>query len=1021
MYKGANRLVGTLYVNIQKLNYLERMKIMNIPAWYHENPDTLHIGTEKNRSYYLPYTKETSDRCVMLSGDDWAFRWFCDYLAVPQDFTVGQTDGFDIISVPSCVNMLGYERHQYANVRGPIPFDPPYVPKENPCGAYVKHFTLKKKEESYYLNFEGVDSCFYLWVNGQFIGYSQVSHSTSEFNVTDQLVDGDNFISVLVFKWCDGTYFEDQDKLRMSGIFRDVYLLRRPHNHIRDYAIKTFLNEDFSSAEVQVSLDWQGNVQPVHCSLYAPNGEKIADKEAADTFSIQVNRPMLWNAEVPNLYRLVLSTPEESIEQKVGLRKIEINNSVLYLNGQNIKIKGVNRHDSDAYTGYSISREQLVADLKLMKEHNINAIRTSHYPNAPWAYELYNEFGFYIMDEADLETHNTELLYAGGRSNYNYHEETIESKTFGMLTSNPAYEGAVLDRIQRLISRDKNQCCVFMWSLGNESGFGPNLEKAAQWIKKQDPDYLIHYEGSIYEMPDQKNDLTNIDVYSRMYMPVTELEEYCQQRKMRPLVLCEYSHAMGNSSGDLEDYFELLYRYNNFMGGFVWEWCDHSVYQGKTLNGKNKFFYGGDFGEFPVERNFCMDGLIYPDRRPHTGLKEYKNVARPVRATYQNNSLYLTNTMDFQDMADTLTLEWKLVSDSEIIRNGKVDNFRLKPHETRQIVLDLGKWREEANCVTLMLRYKLKQETQLLPVGYECGIDQIVLRKKPIQLSMVADKDVKLTQLGKKLIVSSSNYFYCFDLWKGTLQKIVVNGEIFTCEEVKYNFWRAPTDNDRKILGEWRAAGYDRLKIRVYSYETAQIDDGICVIFKLGVAAVFLQKAMDLTVTYTIGAQGKLRIHMDGQRDPVFPYLPRFGVRLSLPEEFEQVRYTGYGPYESYADKHRASWFGTFKSNVDDLHEDYVRPQENGSHWSCDNVMITDGMSAIELSGNGFSFNISHYSQEQLESTAHNFELEKEHKTFLCIDGRMSGIGSGSCGPHLIDQYRVQELNPNMDICFKFQ
>lgn len=993
---------------------------MNLPAWCHEDPAILHVGTEENRSYYIPFKKTSEDRRIMLSGDDWAFRWFPNYLEVPQNFTEGVIEKFDKITVPSCVNILGYERHQYANVRGPIPFDPPYVPVENPCGAYVKRFALQKGNNRYYLNFEGVDSCFYLWVNNRIAGYSQVSHSTSEFDITDKLVDGENVISILVFKWCDGTYLEDQDKLRMSGIFRDVYLLQRSENHIRDYHVKTILAENFSRASLQVKLFWRGEAQKTSYCLYNPNG-KITDQGYIENdVSITVDAPLLWNAETPNLYRLVLATKDETIEQKIGFRKAEIRNGVFYFNGQNITLKGVNRHDSDPFTGYTISREQLITDLRLMKEHNINAIRTSHYPNAPWAYELYNEMGFYVMDEADLETHNTELLYAGGRSNYNYTDETITSTTFGLLCSDPRYEKAILDRIQRLVSRDRNQCCVFMWSLGNESGFGPNMEKAAQWIKEQDPDYLIHYESSIYTMPGHVNDLSNIDVYSRMYMPVPESEAYCRQGKPKPLVLCEYSHAMGNGPGDLEDYFSLFYRYDNFMGGFVWEWCDHSVYQGKNLDGKEKFFYGGDFGEFPVEKNFCMDGLVYPDRRPHTGLREYKNVARPVRASYKDNCLYLTNTMDFSNVKDTLSIRWELLVDHERIQTGTEENFDLEPHGTKLLNLELRRWQESTDCVSLMLHYELKTATQLLPAGFECGFDQILLKKPRVQLITEVLENPQITRSDRGLSVSGSDYYYHFDLWKGVPDEIAVNGRTIISEAINYNFWRAPADNDRKIAGQWYDAGYDRLKIRVYHNEVSAEQDGVHVVFHIGVAGVFLQKAMTMKAEYIIGAGGVLRIRMEAQRDPVFPYLPRFGIRLILQKEFEKVMYKGYGPYESYVDKHRASWYGTFESQVDALHEDYIYPQENGSHWGCNQVIISDGTRRIEVIGNGFSFNASHYSQEQLEKTGHNFELEKERNTYLCIDGCMSGLGSGSCGPHLLEKYQVSELTPTMDACVKF-
>ena len=486
---------------------------------FYQDPQTLHIGTMESRAYFIPFFKEQNDRCKMLSGEDWKFNFYNNHYEVPEEFTLGNTTKFDTIKVPSCWNILGYEKNQYANVQGPIPFDPPYVPDENSCGAYVKEFSLTEEEISMrsYLNFEGVDSCFYLWLNGKFVGYSQVSHSTSEFDITEFVHEGLNSMSVLVLKWCDGTYLEDQDKLRMSGIFRDVYILQRPHNFIRDYTVRTNINEN--KADVTVELEWYGNEEEIRVTLLSPSGS-IVDKRCINETEIkfQVENPILWNAERPYLYKMIISTKNENIIQKIGLKKVEIKGSTLLLNGQNIKFKGVNRHDSNAYTGYTISKEQLIEDLKLMKAHNFNAIRTSHYPSAPWDMDLYSEYGFYIIDEADFENHNTMAIYGGGHT-YDYTVETPEDRTFGMLCHDKNFEKAILDRVQRCLIRDKNSACVVMWSLGNESGYGPNVENAARWVKSFDKNSIIHYESSIYQMVGYTNDLSNIDVYSRMYAP----------------------------------------------------------------------------------------------------------------------------------------------------------------------------------------------------------------------------------------------------------------------------------------------------------------------------------------------------------------------------------------------------------------------------------------------------------------------------------------------------------------------
>ena len=505
---------------------------MRLPNYF-QDPQTLHVKTEPLRAYYIPCGSQeeameadmlTTSRAITLNGDDWSFHYYDSYHDIPEGCTAADacTCGSDTISVPSCWQILGYDGNQYTNTRYPIPFDPPYVPDENPAGVYVKEFTLDAQAaaQKVYLNFDGVDSCYYLWVNGSFAGYSQISHSGSEFDITEYVHEGSNRLTVIVLKWCDGTYLEDQDKLRFSGIFRDVYLLIRPHNHIRDYFVHTDVAEDLSGARVWADIDCQGDVA-VKARLYTPCGQLLGETEMADgKISFQVDTPDLWNPEHPALYTLILETAEETIGQKVGIRRIDIRGNVIYMNGVNFKIKGTNRHDSDPYTGAAISRQQLMKDLKLMKEHNINGIRTSHYPNAPWATQLYDQYGFYVMDEADLESHGCENIYGGGIRRGDNQEIQYE-RTYGLLMRDPSYEKAVVDRIQHLVHRDKNCASVFSWSMGNESAYGPNMEKAAAWIKSYDPDRVLNYENSIWQMMDSDyvNDLTNIDVYSRMYAP----------------------------------------------------------------------------------------------------------------------------------------------------------------------------------------------------------------------------------------------------------------------------------------------------------------------------------------------------------------------------------------------------------------------------------------------------------------------------------------------------------------------
>ena len=995
---------------------------MKLPVHLHENPEILHYGTESERAYYLPYWEKAGDRVLVLNGDDWRFRRFDSVSDVPDSFADGEMEGFDTIPVPSCINMLGYERHQYANVRGPIPFDPPFVPLQNPCGAYVKEFSLNKRSEStYYLNFDGVDSCFYLWINSAFAGYSQVSHATSEFDVTRFVRNGTNRVSVLVFKWCDGTYFEDQDKLRMSGIFRDVYLLERPTKHIWDYTVKTVLSQDL--ATVTVRAEWKGAGGTIRYSLLDPMDSLLLRGQTdVPLFSCKIASPLMWSAEKPWLYTLVMETNGEKIRQKIGVRTAEIQNGIFLMNGKPVILKGVNRHDSDAESGYCITPQQLEADLAEMKRHNINAIRTSHYPSAPWAYELYSTYGFYVMSEADLETHNTEKLYGGGRRGYNYRDQLFESNTFGLLCSDPKYEKAVLDRVRRCVIREKNQTCVIIWSLGNESGYGVNMEKAARWIKEQDPSYLVHYESSIYQMPGHVNDLSKIDFYSRMYMPVEDAEFYCRSAPKKPLILCEFSHAMGNSCGDLEDYYRVFHEYPESAGGFVWEWCDHSVLSGRDANGKKRYLYGGDFGEFPNEKNFCMDGLLYPDRHPHTSLKELKNVIRPIRAAIAGDEVMLFSKMDFTNGEDLYEIEWERYENHVMVQKGTISEYALPPSGCCKIRLPVTP--QEETTEYLILRYVLKSEQKLIPKGTCMGFDQLIIKREQNRPSLAKTRQSKwkYRETDHHVVIWNDMCRYCFDKRKGTPESIVVDQVNYLCRSMEYNIWRAPLDNDRKVVSEWKNAGYDRMAVRVYETKIVQDDsqEKIKVVFDLSIGAVFLQNILRLRAEYCVEPDGGLHVMVRGEKDPVFPFLPRFGLRLFLPQAYEKICYEGYGPHESYVDKHQASYFGRFEATIDGLHEDYICPQENGSHWGCDKLEISDDMSKIEVYGQAFSFNASHYMQEELERALHNFELRESGYTILCLDAQMSGIGSGSCGPELMTPYQVSGRPICLEMLLRF-
>ncbi len=1008
-----------------------RMKML-FPKYY-EQLENIHVNTCPNRSYYVPNSPdvdyqtdmEFSESVNMLSSDDWAFRLYDNPYQVQAFFEEGfDYTSFDTISVPSCWQILGYDRNQYTNVALAIPFDPPYVPSENLSGAYIKTFYMEKDEikKKNYLNFEGVDSCFYVWVNGKFVGYSQVSHSTSEFDISEFVKEGENKLAVLVLKWCSGTYFEDQDKLRMSGIFRDVYILTRPKNHIRDFYVKTTLDENYVNAQISVSVEWTGKEIPTTVSLFDPFGDELEVKAIEKgSVTFEVDEAILWNAESPYQYELVFTTKNESISQSVGLRSFEIKGRVFYVNGKKVKMKGVNRHDSDPFTGYTISREQLLSDLAIMKLNNVNAIRTSHYPNAPWATQYYSEFGFYVIDESDIEMHGTVTIYGGG-SDYQSggpHTPFRDDTTYGMLCHDPKYEESLVDRVQRNVMRDKNCACVILWSLGNEGGYGPNMEKAAAWIKSYDKDMLVHYESSIWQMKGYDNDLTNIDVHSRMYAKVDETEQiFANDWLDKPFVQCEFVHAMGNGPGDIEDYFEQIYKHDCHMGGFVWEWCDHGVWMGQTDDGQDKFYYGGDWGEFPHDGNFCMDGLVYPDRRPHTGLFEWKNVVRPARAKeidLKKGLVEISNKLDFTNLKDTLYAVYEVCVDGVVVEKGELPELDIEPWESKEIKIDFKT--PKKGDVRLRIIYKQAEEVGFVPADYELGFDQLVVREAG-RAKIKSDKAlaVNIKENDLKIELYGEHFRYTFDKLTATFDSIVKDNVTITDMPMEFNIWRAPTDNDRVIKSKWKNAGYDRTTSRVYDVKTTKGTDCVKIECKLSISAIFIQRIADIDVCYTVYNDGRININANFKRDPIFPFLPRFGMRMFMPDSFAKVEYTGYGPYESYIDKRRASYFGKFCADVMDLHEDYIRPQENGSHYGCMDLCVTNDFDyKMCVYGEKFSFNASPYTQEELEEKAHNYELEDSGFTVLCLDAVMSGIGSGSCGPQLVEKYQANDENIVMD------
>ena len=1003
---------------------------MIVPRYY-EDLSVLHENTMPARAYFIPASKrmdnlvehrEESDRMQLLNGT-WKFQYFNSIYDVQEPFFEKDydTENFDEIQVPSVWQMAGYDTHQYTNIRYPFPFDPPYVPQDIPCGTYAHTFVYHKDENApkAFLNFEGVDSCFYVWINGSYVGYSQVSHMTSEFDITDLLRDGENSIAVLVMKWCDGSYLEDQDKFRMSGIFRDVYILKRPKQAISDYHIKTRIEDMLAKVEIEMKFYSPLNVK---ISIEDRNGAVVALGSIAEegTAVLEIASPELWNTENPYLYKLILETENEVIVDHIALRKIEIKDQVIYLNGQKIKFRGVNRHDSDPVTGFTINPEQITTDLTLMKQHNFNAIRSSHYPNAPFFYEMCDKYGFMVIDEADIEAHGPFMIYRKEDTDYNRFKRWNE-----MIADDPAWEEAIVDRVKLMVERDKNRFCIVMWSMGNESAYGCNFEKALEWTKNFDPDRITQYESARYRNYDETYDYSNLDVYSRMYPALSEIQEYLDKDGSKPFLLVEYCHSMGNGPGDFEDYFQMIQDNDKMCGGFVWEWCDHAIAHGTAENGKTIYAYGGDHGEEIHDGNFCMDGLVYPDRTVHTGLLEYKNVYRPARViSYDKESgeLVLHNYMDFDNLKDYVKISYELTQDGLLIGKGKLAEVSVVPHGEGKTNLQVNV-PENGKCY-LKLTYHLKKEMPLLEEDYILGFDEIEVSQKDAKCQLaekwfektVTDSELQVSEDDTQIHIKGREFAYTIDRRTALFTEMKFAGREYLNHPMELNIWRAPTDNDMYIKSEWKKAHYDKAYTRAYTTEVVQGKHGVKITSHASVVAETVQKILDVTITWKIEAAGKIDADIAVTKDDEFPDLPRFGVRMFLDKKLSAARYFGMGPQESYCDKHQAASHGLYHANVDDLHEDYIRPQENGSHYDCEYVELNNSRYGIVVSAeNAFSFNASYYTQEELEKKTHNYELIESDSVVFCVDYALNGIGSNSCGPVVLDQYRFD------DVLFRFQ
>ncbi len=987
---------------------------LNIPN-YHQSTETLHVGCEKPRAYFVPFpcgcASKNAERGESTFFKSLCGEWNFKFFKSVNDVCDLSTEGSDKLTVPMSWQMAlgrGYDVPNYTNVNYPIPYDPPFVPDENPCGLYSRKFTVPAAMagKKIYLNFEGVDSAFYVWVNDEFAAYSQVSHMTSEIDITSLVHAGENEIKVLVLKWSDGTYLEDQDMWRMSGIFREVYLLFRDETHIRDIFVHCDLDDSFTDADFTVDVDVTGKAT-VEWTLDCPCGETIFSgkcdvDESGKIVVPTIKNAKLWSDEEPNLYALTLHCGNEYITLPIGARRVEIKDGCVVINGKKVKAKGVNRHDSHHLLGHSTPVEHMVRDIMIMKAHNVNMVRTSHYPNDPRFTALCDKYGIYVCDETDLETHGARPWYALSRS--------------------PEWEGEYVDRVQRMVERDKNHPCVIFWSLGNESGWGQNHVAMHTWIKSRDTSRIVHYEGANYDYNDGKYLRDVTDIESRMYPSPTWCDNYCKApERDEPLFLCEYSHAMGNGPGDLRDYWEVIEANDNFFGGCVWEFIDHSVAIGDKY-GDPSFTYGGDFGDHPNDGNFCVDGLVYPDRRVHTGLEELKQAIMPVAVReVKPGTVAIKSRRYFKSLSD-ISMAWTVKVDGKAVKSGVHPNLDIAPEAEE--VFEIVPENELPACgtVTLDLSFRQNKPTEWADVGYEVGFAQFIYERAEKVKAAPALYPVELCENREEYTVTVGETVYKISKFSGMITDICDNGEHLITKPVVPQIWRAPTDNDRNVQWDWRNSSIHNAKVKCYSTEVVKADENEAVILsKISLAAAPNEVVLRADVTYTVKYGMGIKIACDVKWNIQKKHYPRFGMRLTMPEGAEQMRYFGYGPNESYVDKRLASKLGEYKSTVTENYEPYVFPQENSSHWGCRwaDVHTVAGHGFLFTSCEPFSFNASHFSPEQLTETRHHYELKREPETTVMLDMRMDGIGSNSCGPELAEKYRFNETEFSSSVTIK--
>ena len=929
------------------------------------------VNACKPRSYYIPFPNETFSfekgaSAFVTELKDWSFGFFEE---LPENVLEAALPAR--VRVPHCWQRDGFDKDMYSNIAYPFPFDPPYIDKPIPCGIYETKVRIADTQDEYYLNFEGADSCLYLFVNGAFAGYSTVSHSSAEFDVTSLLKAGESTVRVVVMKWCTGSYLEDQDKLRMNGLFRDVYLLRRERGHLHDYKITSDVRGD--TGVIRFSCD-----KP--CRLTLLDGEKeIACREGKDA-EFLIPGARLWTAETPEVYTLHIACGREHFREYVGIRTIAADGAVFRINSAPVKFKGVNRH-SMTVNGYVESIGDLERDLKMFKRYNINAVRTAHYPPHPLLPVLCDLYGIYLLEEADLETHGTVLQ----------HNDASELTRFSDLSADEAWKELYVHRAERMVARDKNRASVVIWSVGNESGWGCNTEASANAIHALDS-RPVHYEGVYDPVTDDWREEHCLDVCSRMYPSCKDIRKLLDRGVNKPFVLCEYTHAMGNSCGDVSAYWELIYARSELCGAFVWEWCDHNVVK------DGKMLYAGDFGEeddnYRRDGNFCTDGLVGIDRTVHSSLLEVAEVYAPAAVIRAEDGIRIVNRRDFCSL-DDLSCVCTLRENGREVRTFPVDISKIPPRGSKTLALSLP----EAKGYTTLDFVFTKAEEYV-------SSSQLVLSDKTPLAAGVEPAAVTRTQKG---FLAEGNYRAVLDE-SGMLCSLQRAGELLRAP-VRVSLWRAPTDNDIYARQRWEKSRLQQAKF----FPKERTANGNEVTCSGVIVAGMVEPIADMALTYSF-FRDKISVRLRVQRRAWVEDFPRVGLLFPLEKELRNVTWFGRGRGEAYEDRTLACPTGLYKSVVREMYVPYVRPQENGSHCGSRCVALSGGGRTVAFrSETDFSFCASPYTAEDFRP--HQFEMRESDDVNLYLDYRMSGLGSHSCGPELDQKYRITE----QDIVFSFE